>query len=161
MTVTADCGARNAWEYHVHVIAHTSYNTGSPTGATASNGNAGTNGALTLTLSGAPATDSEVVAALFKSNGGGGPGSNMTSAPGTGWTELYDTGEVDSGDEFQQSQIRGSSASTSVDWNDINDSTGTVSKSIAAALEIKAAAGGAAVPSSKIIQQAVHRAASY
>jgi len=60
-----DCGPYNVWVYEAVAFDLTGYDTGSPTGATASNGNAGTDGPLSLTLSGAPASTSEVLAALF------------------------------------------------------------------------------------------------
>lgn len=137
MTVSVDCGANDASYYYVQVFTWTGYNTSTPTGATATNGSAGTNGALALTLSGAPASDSEVLGVLFKDMNSG----TATSTPGTGWTELYDVGVNDY--NFLETEVRGSSTSTSVDWVDINDVSGSVAKSIAAALEIKCAAAAA------------------
>ncbi len=146
MTITADCGASDIQQYTVHRYAYTGYNIGSPTGATASNGDAGADGALTITLSASPATDSEVIGVLSQEMAGSGAGYAVTV--GTGWTEIYEA-TVDTDFVHAQSQVRTGSTSTSVTWDDIAAGGINASHTVAAALEIKAAAvGGGAAPSS-------------
>jgi len=141
MTVTLDCGARNIYFYFVHVVAYTGSNTSTPTGATATDSATVTNGAESLTLSAAPASDSEVIAArLLEASGAG----TVLAAEGSGWTEVYDSS---ADDEYGlESQIRTGSTSTDVPWVDIQNGTATIARGVALALEIMAAAGGATVP---------------
>ena len=119
-----------------HFLDLTGYNTGSPTGATASGQNLG-NDAVNLTLSGSPASGSYVIgASAFTTS----DSSSRSATPGSGWTELYDTGAANNYTALQ-TQYRTGSTSTDVAWSDIADggdsSFGTCS--VAAALEIKAA----------------------
>lgn len=136
MTVTADCGATNIYHYKVEVYAHTGYNTSTPYGATAT-GTGTYDGAKSITLSGAPAAESEVIAVVAggSSNSGGGV------TEGSGWTELTDTQVNDW--LFAQSQVRTGSTSTSVPWQDINTTLSGAGKYAAgyAAIEILAARG--------------------
>jgi hypothetical protein len=81
-----------------------------------------------LTLSAAPATTSEVIAGLFTYHDAGG---NQTTA-GTGWTALSD-------DNKYLTQVRGSSTSTDVLFDEAGSSQGG---SAAVALEIKEAGSG-------------------
>jgi hypothetical protein len=57
MTLTADCDVRGVEKYVVEAYAYTGYDTVTPIGATGTANDADGNGAATLTLSGAPATD--------------------------------------------------------------------------------------------------------
>jgi hypothetical protein len=141
MTVSVDCGARSAENYFVDVLGYTGYDTGTPTGATATDSAMATDGADSITLSGAPASDSEVVATIFFDLGGAGTASVVA---GTGWTEIYDSMGSDNY-TLGQTQARTGSTSTAVDWNDVFDGTGTPAKAIALALEIKASGGAASI----------------
>lgn len=138
MTITADCGAENVFKYGVHRIAYTGYDTGSPTGATATAGVSGATDDETITLSASPATTSEVVAAMGIIMGGG----TQLVTPGTGWTEIYE-GTSDADFSNTQSQVRTGSTSTSVVWDDIDAGTGTATHGGFLAVEIKAAAAAA------------------
>lgn len=135
MTLALDCAARNIYCYAVSVVAYTGYDTGSPTGATGTVVDTTTpDGAQTITLSGAPATTSEVIAAL------GTDKESVGVTPGSGWTEVHDVqAGVQGGIE---TQVRTGSASTSVAWVDSHTGTGTIFKCIGVALEIKESAAG-------------------
>lgn len=137
MTLTLDCGANNIDVYAVHVVDYTGYDTGTPTGATASTASGATNGLGSITLSSAPAVDSEVFATLH----GESVNSSNSAAPGSGWTELYDSAIAYS---VFQSQVRSGSTSTSVEWSDVSVDSGNLYESHMAALEIRA--GVAAAP---------------
>jgi hypothetical protein len=138
-TLTADCGARNIWVYHAHVIGYTGYDTSTPTGATAnSTGSLGTDGAASITLSGAPASTSEVVSTKLNAADSG----TCYTLEGSGWTELADEGS----DNYIQTQVRGGSTSTTVAWQDLNNGSGTLANAIALALEIRAAVAATVYP---------------
>ncbi|MGH9249157.1 MAG: hypothetical protein ACRD0W_06540 [Acidimicrobiales bacterium] len=135
MTLTIGTGGINMQFYAVSVVAYTGYDTGTPTGATGSLlvESAGTpDGAQSFTLSGAPATDSEVFAAITLDKDAAG------TTPGAGWTEIHDVQAGGAGGV--QSQIRTGSTSTTVAWVDTNTG-GNIFKFVASAVEIKAAAG--------------------
>ena len=128
----------------VHVVAYTGYDTGSPIGATGQFINAfnstGINDSASLTLSAAPASDSFVFASIFC-------GANSAAGPvtaGSGWTEIYDWVNSDTGGLGYQSQERTGSTSTSVSWADVdtNDASGGLWGCAGFAMEIKAASAG-------------------
>jgi hypothetical protein len=137
MTLTADCDVRGVEQYTVEVYAYTGYNTGSPIGATATGNDADGNGAASITLSGAPATDSEVLAGADVALNSG----TSTVSPGAGWTELSDVAL--SGFLNWQTQARTASTSTTVAWADLATGSDPL-EAVMWALEIKAA-GGAAI----------------
>ncbi len=141
MQITLDCGSMNVYVYAAQVFEETGYDTSTPTGATATDAAFGPDGADSLTLSGAPASGSEVFG--FLSNDPSDVGTIATTE-GTGWTELYDN--YTSGAFGLESQVRGGSTSTSVPWQDVRAGTAPVGKMFACALEIKAAAGGGGPP---------------
>jgi hypothetical protein len=136
-TITVDCGADNIHDYVVTVAAIESYDTGSPTGATASSNNDTTvDGSDTITLSATPASDSFVIAAISHV-----PTSGITGIThGTGWTELADNAVADW--LGAQSQYRTGSTSTTVTWDDVYVGAGSGFRTCLCAVEIKAAAGG-------------------
>ena len=141
MTVTLDCGAIDVFCYSVSIFDLTGYDTGAPTGATASGfqAPAAAANAWTITLSGAPATTSIVVAAVGVDLNSG---SGMAVTVGTGWTEIHDvTSSVPN--ENLQTQYRGSSTSTSVTWDDTDAGAGpeTTFARISTALEVKESTG--------------------
>lgn len=150
MTLTAGSGGRAAGMYAVSAVAYTGYDTGTPTGATASGQqNGGFSGPPTpasLTLSGAPSTTSESFAAVAmdKSVIGVTPGSSPTT-----WTEIHDTMQnTDWGG--LETEVRTASTSTSVSWDDLRSGGGALFNFAAVALEIRAApAGGPAFPPSR------------
>jgi hypothetical protein len=136
MTLTVDAGARIAFHYSVVVVAYTGYDTGASVGATGTFLDESTpDGAQAITLSGAPATTSEVFAMVGLDK------ETVGTTPGSGWTELYDIHTGGSGGA--QAQIRTGSTSTSVDWVDVHTGTGAISKALGAAVEIKAEGGTA------------------
>ena len=102
MTVTLDCGSRSIWRYVVSIVAYTGYDTGSPVGATATNGNPTVDGQVVLTLSGNPADGSEVLGALATDTA-------VSSTPGAGWTEIHDLQNL--GDAGLQTQVRAATGS--------------------------------------------------
>lgn len=122
----------------VHVFAYTNYDTSDPTGAFVERQNPADTGALSLTLSGAPATTSEVLAGRSRVDYGG---YNTTATPGSGWNELYDA-QAGGGYQDLQTQYRGDSTSTTVAWSDVDDTPGSNSFAFHSfGLEIKAAGG--------------------
>jgi hypothetical protein len=135
-TLEVDLAARNAYVYFVQAYSFTGYNTSTPTGFTASNGNFGTNGAVALTLSGTPAADSTVIGAIF---GDASSGGTLGASAGTDFTEAFDNTSSDQFN-FLESMYNAAPTGTSVPWADICTGTGTLAKSVAVALEIKAAA---------------------
>lgn len=141
MTLTVDCGTSDIYQYQVCCIAVTGHNTSSPVGATASNGNFGTDGPQSLTLSDTPAATSAMVAFLWRDCH---PNSIFVSE-GSGWTEEYDGNY--SGMSLQCQTYVGLS-STTVPWQDITTGTG-VYKSGASAIEIKAAGAASSTPTLK------------
>lgn len=147
MTLTLDCGANNIYVYAVHVVDYTGYDTGTPTGATASTASGATNGLGAITLSAAPAVDSEVFATLH----GESVNSSNSAAPGSGWTELYDSAIAYS---VFQSQVRSGSTSTSVEWSDVSVDSGNLYESHMAALEIRAAVAGGGIAGSSALSLA-------
>lgn len=135
MTVTIDCGANSIYAYQVHIYSYTGYNTSTPTGATATGTHGSTSGNFTDTLSAAPASTSEVVGVLAVSPGQG----TTDAAPGTGWTEIYQS--ITDWDHGSQSQVRAGSTSTAVAWGTING-TSPLPTTVEVALEIKEGTGG-------------------
>lgn len=135
MTLTMDCGTRSIGEYAVSVEACTGHHPSSPVGATATghatSGFSGPPDPVALTLSGAPAPTSLVFAAMGMCKA-----PNPGTTQGAGWTELQDLNNTDWGG--LQTQVRGSSTSTSVDWADIRAGGGSLFNYAAAAIEIKA-----------------------
>lgn len=137
MTITVDHASATMGGWLIHAIAITGYDTGSPIGASATNNSFTTDGAASLTLSGAPASDSVVIAArLFQMDTAGGSSAN----PGSGFTEIYDTSVNDWAS--MESQRRDGSTSTSVPWADVDATGTTIATSVALAIEIKAASTG-------------------
>jgi hypothetical protein len=143
MTVSVDCGANDIYKYHVHLYAYTGYDTGSPVGATVTSDQGGSSdGNFSITLSSAPASTSEVVAAVGIDPGVGVNAMNH----GSGWTEIYET--IIAQDSGSQSQVRTGSTSTSVAWGGLVTGVGSV---VALALEIKEGVGGGGSPSPVIV----------
>lgn len=134
MTVTVGTGSTTA-ELTVQSFYYTGYNTSTPTGVTAT-GTATTAGATTITLSGAPATTSEVLALDGADTNSG---TNDVTA-GTGWTQQL-IGASGVGNCWTQTQTRTGSASTAVLWN---VASGNALAALGAIEIIAAAAGGAA-----------------
>lgn len=140
MTLTIDAGSLDLNHAALAVSAYTGYDTASPVGATAGgalHAYAAPPVAVALTLTAAPPSTSEVFAAVvanvFGSSGG--------VTPGSGWTEVYELGPINGWGELE-TQIRTGSTSTSVAWVDVNSSSGSFYGWAAAAIEVKAAAGG-------------------
>lgn len=140
MTVTADCGATDIYAYKIEVWSYSGFNATTPFAATATGSGSPYDGSRTITLSGTPAADSEVLAVVT----GGGSDGTADVTPGTGWTELSDT-ELAGGWLFAQSQVR-VGGTTSVTWNDLDANVGGGGKYAAAfaAIEVQADAGGGA-----------------
>ncbi len=136
MTVTTSCGGTNIYTYKVRVTPYTGYNTSSPTGGTASDGNGPGDGSFTITLSGSPASTSEVLASIFIDRDNG-TAHNVT--PGTGWTEISDDSN---NSDVMESQVRTGSTSTSVTWNDVQQQPTPGYKSVGQAVEINAGTSG-------------------
>ena len=89
--------------------------------------------AASLTLPSAPAASSIVSAARhYNSNGGDG-----AATEGSGWTEVYDQTASTNGYGSMQSQYRGGSTSTSVDWANLMVPGETAWKSSAMAIEVR------------------------
>jgi hypothetical protein len=143
MTLAFTLGGRNVNEYSVSVVAYTGYNTGSPIGATATGAvNSGFSGPpdpASITLSGAPATDSEVFGWI------GIDKSTVGVTPGAGFTEIDDL-LIAGAFGGAESEVRTGSASTTVNWVDLRDAGGSLFNYAAVAIEIKASAAGTISP---------------
>ncbi len=129
MTVTGGLSTGTVNTIDTFVFAYTGYDVASPIGATASANNVADGANRTITLSGAPATDSDVIAAVINNY----TGANAITH-GTGWTEHY---ELTGGNITSQTQTRTGSADTSVLWDNLPATF--QGNSVAAALEIKKA----------------------
>jgi hypothetical protein len=153
MSLTIGTGGRSIGEYSVSVVAWTGYNTGTPTGATATGsqngGFAGPPTPFSITLSGPAATTSNVfaVAGMDKSAAGATPGTTGTC------TEVDDVTNTDWGG--LESQIRTNSTSTTVDWADLRSGGGALFNVAAVAIEIQAAAATSATPQPAVVTQSV------
>jgi hypothetical protein len=137
MTLTIGTGGVNMQFYAVSVVAYTGYDTGTPTAATGSllvEDTGSPDGAQSFVLSAAPATTSEVVAAITMDKDAVG------TTQGSGWTEIHDLQSGGAGGI--QSQIRTGSTSTTVDWADTNTG-GNIFKCVAAGVEIMEGVAGA------------------
>jgi hypothetical protein len=132
MSITIDCGAIDVYEYIVEAFAWTGYDTGDPTGATASGGSDSATGALSISLSATAASDSEVIASCWAQDE---PVGNIT--PSGSYTEIYDVAGDEDGNVRLQSQ-GASGAQTTASWASVPGQFGRS----AIALEIKAASGG-------------------
>jgi len=136
-TLTIDCGANSLTLLWLSVVDYTDYDTTTPTGVTATDAALASNGAASLTLSGAPASTSEIIGGRVGVTGGTG-----TFAATTALTEIHDLGLTDNGGFQTQARAAGST-STSFDWTDIASGTAVLDYScVGAALEIRQAGGG-------------------
>lgn len=114
--------AVNTWD--VQIIAFTGFNATTPTfGAIAGVDTDGT-GAASVTLTSAPATGDVVIGVNCSINNTSGA---ISTTPGTGWTEMCDTNDDDSG-HFQVQRITGVT-STSVSWVDVGTPSGVAQES--------------------------------
>jgi hypothetical protein len=126
ITITADCGANDIYQYRVHVVSFTGANTSS-IGATASSGSFGTSGSQSLTLSAGPNSSSYVLGFLQGDDSG-----STGASEGVGWTQLYENYTLFG--TYNSQYITGHT-STTVNWQNIAVG-GSLVKSIAYALEI-------------------------
>ncbi len=139
MTVTVGGGPTDGtFEGVIHVYTYTAYNTGSPTGGTASLNPALFGAAVNLTLSSAPALTSEVLACANSDTSAG--AADITV--GTGWTATF--ADSDTANTYTLDEIRTNSTSTNVLW----DANAGGNTGVALAVEIKdaIAGGGIAIP---------------
>lgn len=123
------------------VSSFTGYDTGTPVG-TAGGGIPTAGGAYSFDLPASPASTSVVIAGRFWF-----PGASVdsTATPGSGWTEVYDYPTPTYGYGDLETEVRGSSTSTTVSWVNLNDNAAAVYFIAATAgAEIRAASGGAA-----------------
>lgn len=139
MTLTVGSGGRISGMYAVSIVAYTGYDTSTPTGATGTTQqNGGVSPApnpVSLTLSAAPATTSEVFAAM------GADKNTAGVTPGATFTEVHQpTLNVDWGE--LETEARTGSTSTTVDWVDIRSGGGALFNWTAVAVEINAAGAG-------------------
>lgn len=131
MTLAFDTAARVAEFYAVSVVAYTIYDTGAPAGATGTFVDTATpDGAQSLTLSSAPASDSEVFAALAMDK------ENIGATPGAAFTEIHDM-QVGGFFGGLETEVRTGSTSTTVDWVDAHTGAGGIFKCLGVAVEIK------------------------
>jgi hypothetical protein len=121
------------YQMAVYVKAYTGHDASDPIGATASGGQVSTTPGITL--SGAPAASSEVLAMLRQSRGA------STVGPGSGWTEINEDAFTGSFDKYQL-QARSGSTSTAVDWTSSGVTGSPYDLRNMIAIEIKAAGAG-------------------
>jgi hypothetical protein len=134
MTVSVDAGGtRFMQSMGLVVVEYSGHNVGSPVGATAQQAISAAAGSNSLTLSGAPATDSDVLGLAGVLNG-----STTIGDGGAGYAELSDN--YDATATFgMESQARTASTSTTYTWANVATSS---EKAVLLAIEIKAAAAG-------------------
>lgn len=135
LTVSKTSGI-NAERWLVKPYSYTDYDTGSPIGVTMAQTANVTDGGWSGTLSGAPASTSEVHALIAGTLDSG----DATYGAGTGWTELVENSF--SAWQVAQVQVRTGSVSTAVLWDDVMEGAAYYGEPSAVAIEIKAAAGG-------------------
>ena len=143
MIFTADAGSYDIHQYVIERFEFTGHDTSSPTGATATatDNCTATDCPVTITLSAAPASSSQVLA-FTSVNGGCNGGSGCNPAPGSGWTEIHDLVDTSHSWGEYQSQVRTGSTSISVSWADLNSGNRNPDGAVLGALEIRAASGG-------------------
>jgi hypothetical protein len=124
---------------YIFPYAYEGYNTSSPVGGTDVNANAGTS--HTLTLSSAPATDSEVIGgiAVITANA---DGSDASITAGSGFTLIGSAQYVTDSFAKAQTEFRTGSASDSVTFTTATSASSPFDTRVYGALEIKAAAAG-------------------
>jgi hypothetical protein len=137
-TVTLTCNGRNIGIWASSIVAYTGYDTATPIGATVSLISNGAGGGppnpVSMTLSGAPATTSEVFAAVAADR------STAGVTPGSTWTEIDDVSNpTASTGGGLETEVRTGSTSTTVDWVDIRPGGGALFNYLALAVEIRAA----------------------
>lgn len=146
MTVSYTCAGRNISWWATSAFAYTGYDTVTPIGATATqivnNFGAASPTPWSITLSGTPATTSEVVGVLTADK------DTTGSTQGSTFTEIHDisnpTSSVGGGHETES---RVGSASTTVDWVAVRPAGGNLFNFIVAGFEVRqATAGDVAVP---------------
>lgn len=140
MTITFDCGASSVYNYGWFVVEITGHDTSTPTGGTATSISTTADGALSMTLSDAPASGDYTLAAVWLD---GDTTGTIGASPGTGFTEIGENGGTSS-NAYGQCQYRTSSTSTTVAWADLRTGTMATYSHSAVALVIKAAATGGA-----------------
>jgi hypothetical protein len=113
--ITLDCGSVDIYRYQGGVYYLTGYNTGTPTGATASDASLSVN--QSMTLSGTPASTSQVIGVIAVDT------SSDPIDPGSGWTELHEVGAPDD-NLVTETQHRGGSTSTTVAWQNPDNGFG-------------------------------------
>lgn len=141
VTVTKAAGSPDLMKWFLQPISYTGYDTGSPTGVTGSAQNGPADGSYNPSLSGSPASTSEVIAFIAGTCAGSGDTKPVT---GTGWTQIAISN--DAGYYGLHIQIRVGSTTGSVLWDDVLGpaSTDTYWDTHTAylALEIKDGGGG-------------------
>lgn len=140
MTIRVQAATNSADPTRVllHVIACTGHDVASPIGATGENDIPDLDG-HTLTLSASPAITSYVFGTRYMAAQVSG---DYRATPGTGWTEIYDTGTGGDGYGSLQTQSRTGSTSATVTWDDVSDIANAQDYATALAIEIKEAGGG-------------------
>jgi hypothetical protein len=142
MALTLTHTGIGSYSGYIFPYAYEGYDTGSPVGATGVDTDAtGTN---TLTLSAAPASDSEVIGGIvvITSNGNG---SDATIAASASFTEIAEQYVTDSFAKTQ-AQSRTGSTSDQVEWTTTTSASSPFNTRVFGAIEVKAAAAGTAVP---------------
>lgn len=133
-TITLSNAAGNWYTYQMSVINQTGADTSTPIGATAT-GTDETLGAVTITLSGAPASTSYVYGASYRSPGTFNPGWTV----GSGWTQLTQNGNDPDGNTAGGIEYITGTTSTSVSWVDITTDTTSSRKQVQLGFEVKVA----------------------
>jgi hypothetical protein len=138
-TVSIDCGATNIHAYRLFIDDITGYDTGTPVAGAIVGTDADGNGAASVTLAATPTADDIIYGAVATGINSG----TIAVTPGTGFTELLDASSAGWAN-WELETVTGVT-STTVDWIDLNSSTGSALGSTLAALIIKNAAGGGGI----------------
>jgi hypothetical protein len=144
MTVSFTCNSRSISWWSPAIIAWTGYDTSTPIGATVSqisnNFGAASPTPWSISLSGSPASTSDVIGFLVADR------DTANATEGTTFTEIYDlsnpTASVGGGAETEG---RTGSTSTTVDWQAIRPSGGNLFNFIVVGFEVNAASAAPAL----------------
>lgn len=158
-TITLGTSGRTAAFYACSVVCYTGYDTGTPVGATGTNskgsGFTGPPDPISITLSGAPATTSEVFGALCVDR------DVADATPGSAFTEIDDLMNTAGPWGGLETEVRTASASTTVDWVNARGASGNIFNLVCGAIEIRQAPATFMAAPPLIIRQAVKRASLY
>ena len=146
LTLTFDCGSSALYSAGWFVFEVTGYDPASPVGGVVGSSNDTTDGAISVTLSAAPAAGDVTLAMVWLDGDFSG---TIAVTPGADFTEVGEIGST-TVTAYGQAQTRTGSTSTSVSWADIRAGSMPTYSSSETGIVIKAASGGGGVDASAV-----------